>query len=62
LDEPHLASTGFFKPRIHPTEGKYFEMKPPIKFSDAATVPSRFPPKLGEQSDDIRAEQSSKSK
>jgi crotonobetainyl-CoA:carnitine CoA-transferase CaiB-like acyl-CoA transferase len=60
LEEPHLAATGFFKRRTHPTEGDYFEMKPPIKFSAAETVPQHFPPQLGEHSDDIRAEQFAK--
>jgi crotonobetainyl-CoA:carnitine CoA-transferase CaiB-like acyl-CoA transferase len=56
LDEPHLSATGFFKRRTHPTEGDYFEMKPPIAFGDAETIPGHFPPRLGEQSDDVREE------
>jgi crotonobetainyl-CoA:carnitine CoA-transferase CaiB-like acyl-CoA transferase len=55
VDEPHLQATGFFKRKTHPTEGDYFEMKPPVSFSDAQTVPHRFPPLLGEQSDVIKA-------
>ena len=55
VDEPHLQATGFFKRKSHPTEGDYFEMKPPVTFSDAETAPQGFPPLLGEQSDAIKA-------
>jgi crotonobetainyl-CoA:carnitine CoA-transferase CaiB-like acyl-CoA transferase len=55
VDEPHLRATGFFKRRTHPTEGDYFEMQPPVKFSDAQTVPRGFPPKIDEQGEEIRA-------
>jgi crotonobetainyl-CoA:carnitine CoA-transferase CaiB-like acyl-CoA transferase len=54
VDEPHLRATGFFKRRTHPTEGDYFEMQPPVKFSDAQTVPRGFPPQIDEQGEAIR--------
>ncbi|MFM9851280.1 MAG: CaiB/BaiF CoA transferase family protein [Sphingomonadaceae bacterium] len=54
LSEPHLAATGFFTPRTHPTEGDYTELKQPIRFSDMTAEPARFPPHLGEHSDEIR--------
>ena len=49
IDDPHLAASGFFKRRIHPSEGAYFEQAAPVKFGacppveaaiDSATGPS----------------------
>ncbi|MBX7495270.1 CoA transferase [Qipengyuania sp. 6B39] len=34
LEDPHLAATGFFRRREHPTEGTYVEMRPPFTFGD----------------------------
>jgi crotonobetainyl-CoA:carnitine CoA-transferase CaiB-like acyl-CoA transferase len=54
LDDPHLAATEFFKRRKHPSEGDYFEMRQPVRFSDAGLSEPRHPPHLGEQSDELR--------
>ena len=48
LDEPHLAATDFFRRRHHPSEGDYFEMAQPVRFSDGGLAEPRFPPRLGE--------------
>jgi crotonobetainyl-CoA:carnitine CoA-transferase CaiB-like acyl-CoA transferase len=56
LNEPHLAATGFFKPRIHPSEGRYVEMKPPVRFSDATSEERLHPPLLGENNEAVRRE------
>lgn len=55
MDDPHLAATGFFKRRIHPSEGAYFEMQPPVAFSDFERPELDHTPKLGEQTDEMRA-------
>ncbi len=62
IDEPHLRAKGFFKRRVHPSEGDYFELSPPVKFSDAETVPAGFPPTIGQQSGAIRAAVAAQSK
>lgn len=54
IDDEHLNATGFFRTRTHPTEGDYIEMQPPVRFSDAATIPDRMPPNLNEQSAELR--------
>jgi len=52
--DPHLAATGFFQQIDHPTEGRLWTTKPPIKFS---ATPARHdiapPPVLGEHNPDI---------
>ena len=56
FDDPHLIETGFFEERDHPTEGKYRQMTPPIRFgADPARVLG-MAPSLGEHGDDIREE------
>jgi crotonobetainyl-CoA:carnitine CoA-transferase CaiB-like acyl-CoA transferase len=61
VDEPHLSATGFFRRRTHPSEGDYFEIQPPVRFSDAETIPVGFPPTIGEQTDAIKTSLASKS-
>lgn len=56
LDDPHLAATGFFRRRHHPTEGDYFEMRQPVRFGAAETGPLSHPPKIDENGDEIRKE------
>ncbi|MFC4293739.1 CaiB/BaiF CoA transferase family protein [Novosphingobium tardum] len=46
--DPHLAATGFFTRREHPTEGAYLEMAQPVRFSARPFEPRPFPRKLGE--------------
>lgn len=55
-DDPHLAAVGFFKQRTHPTEGDFLEMQPPIRFSDMPTREPRYAPRLGEHTDEVKAE------
>ncbi len=54
MTDPHLAATGFFRRQEHPSEGAYFAMDHPVRFSPALDSASRLAPLLGEQSDRIR--------
>ncbi len=54
FDDPHLIATNFFRMKDHPTEGRYREMAPPIKFSADPNRNIGFAPTLGEHSEDIR--------
>ncbi|PZP19656.1 MAG: carnitine dehydratase, partial [Sphingomonas hengshuiensis] len=49
MDDPHLHATGFFQRRAHPSEGDYFEMRPPVKFGAAPVREASLPPQLDEQ-------------
>ncbi len=54
-DDPHLAATGFFRPRHHATEGDYLEMVPPIRFGEGAAEQVAPPPNLDADGPAIRA-------
>jgi crotonobetainyl-CoA:carnitine CoA-transferase CaiB-like acyl-CoA transferase len=47
MGDPHLAATGHFKRRTHPTEGDWFAMKAPVRFGVALQPAKREPPLLG---------------
>jgi crotonobetainyl-CoA:carnitine CoA-transferase CaiB-like acyl-CoA transferase len=46
--DPHLVATDFFRRAEHPTEGAYFDMKPPVRFSAFATPAPAPAPAIGE--------------
>jgi crotonobetainyl-CoA:carnitine CoA-transferase CaiB-like acyl-CoA transferase len=54
MEDPHLQNVGFFKRREHPSEGAYYEMQPPVRFSDAPALETAMPPRLGEHTADFR--------
>lgn len=55
FENPHLAATGFFRRREHPTEGMIREMRPPVRYSADPNRKLGFAPTLGEHSDEVRA-------
>jgi crotonobetainyl-CoA:carnitine CoA-transferase CaiB-like acyl-CoA transferase len=55
MSDPHLAATGFFERRTHPSEGDYFAMRSPLHFDDYSWPELDHAPKLGEQSAEIVA-------
>ena len=56
FDDPHLAATGFFRRKEHPTEGSYFEVRPPVRFSARPDPEIADAPLLGQHNDEILAE------
>lgn len=54
MSDPHLQATGFFRRREHPSEGGYYEMRPPVKFSAMPDRNSSAPPRLDEDGDALR--------
>ena len=56
IDDPHLAATGFFRRRVHPSEGAYFEQAAPIRFGGCPAPELSMPPQLDADGAAIRAE------
>jgi crotonobetainyl-CoA:carnitine CoA-transferase CaiB-like acyl-CoA transferase len=56
LQDPHLASTGFFPVVDHPSEGKIRSMKASACWSETPVKPSRLAPRLNEHGDEILRE------
>ena len=54
--DPHLNAVGFFRHSVHPTEGAWVQLKPPVSFSACETVGPAQPPLQGEHGAEIRRE------
>jgi crotonobetainyl-CoA:carnitine CoA-transferase CaiB-like acyl-CoA transferase len=54
--DPHLESTGFFARRQHPTEGAFFDMKAPVRFSASPNSAPAPAPTIGQHTEAIRRE------
>lgn len=55
-DDPHLRATGFISERTHPTEGRYLDMRPPVRFGASYRRAPRPAPLLGEHTEEVRRE------
>lgn len=52
--DPHLAATGFFQQIEHPTEGRIWTTRPPVRFSETPARHDHRPaPHLGEHTEEI---------
>lgn len=56
FDDPHFNETGFFRSREHPTEGRFRELRPPIRFAADPNRALGLAPMLNEQGDALRQE------
>jgi crotonobetainyl-CoA:carnitine CoA-transferase CaiB-like acyl-CoA transferase len=56
LDDPQLRAVHFFRERVHPTEGRYREVRPAVKFSARPDSAVGLPPHLGQHNDELGAE------
>ena len=56
LDDPHLKATGLFREREHPTEGRYIEVRPPVRFSGFDNPELRHAPTQGQHTDELNRE------
>ena len=55
-DDPHLKAIDFFQRREHPSEGGYWEVQPPLKFSGLPKREIPPAPRLGQHTEDVLAE------
>jgi crotonobetainyl-CoA:carnitine CoA-transferase CaiB-like acyl-CoA transferase len=58
--DPHLDAVRFFSRREHPTEGSYYEMKNPVRFSGWNPQPPSHPQNIGEDTELVRSFASAK--
>jgi crotonobetainyl-CoA:carnitine CoA-transferase CaiB-like acyl-CoA transferase len=56
LLDPQPGAVGFFRNRIHPTEGRFIEMRPAVKFSARPGQEVGLPPHIGEHTAEVEAE------
>ena len=56
MDDPQLASSGFFKHASHPSEGEIIYTDLPVRFSEIPATPERLQPRLGEHSVEVLRE------
>ncbi len=56
FDEPHLASSGFFRTEDHPTEGPLRVTRHPLDFTGVGEQASRPAPRMGEHCREILSE------
>lgn len=55
-EDPHLVATGFFRHRVHPDVGGFYEMQPPVKYGAAPERDIGFAPRIDGDGEAIRAE------
>ena len=56
LEDPQLKASGLFREREHPTEGRYIEVRPPVRFSAAPSESLAHPATIGEHSEEVARE------
>jgi crotonobetainyl-CoA:carnitine CoA-transferase CaiB-like acyl-CoA transferase len=56
LTDPYLVQTGFFHNYVHPSEGPMTTTSIPVRFSQTPGNIHRYPPKLGEHTNEVLKE------
>jgi crotonobetainyl-CoA:carnitine CoA-transferase CaiB-like acyl-CoA transferase len=56
LDDPQLQASGLLREREHPTEGRYLEVKPPVRFSAHTYADAAHAPLTGQHTFEIAQE------
>lgn len=56
LVDPQLKASELFREREHPTEGRYIEVRPPVRFSGFDSPELRHAPAPGEHTDELNRE------
>jgi crotonobetainyl-CoA:carnitine CoA-transferase CaiB-like acyl-CoA transferase len=56
FEDPQLKAINFFRERTHPTEGRYYETRPPVKFQARPNAELGMAPLKGQHSREVEAE------
>jgi crotonobetainyl-CoA:carnitine CoA-transferase CaiB-like acyl-CoA transferase len=56
FDDPQLKATEFFRERVHPTEGRYYEVRQIVKYSARRNPDLGVAPHVGEHNAELEAE------
>lgn len=56
IKDPHLVGAGFFREREHPTEGRYREMAPPVRYYGFPEQELSHPPAIGQHTVEVLRE------
>jgi crotonobetainyl-CoA:carnitine CoA-transferase CaiB-like acyl-CoA transferase len=56
IKDPQLQAVNFFRERIHPTEGRYLDMRSAVKFSARPEMALGHPARLGEHNQELEEE------
>jgi crotonobetainyl-CoA:carnitine CoA-transferase CaiB-like acyl-CoA transferase len=56
FDDPQLVATDFFREKEHPTEGRYYEVRPIVKYGARPRGDLGFAPHVGEHNAELEAE------
>jgi crotonobetainyl-CoA:carnitine CoA-transferase CaiB-like acyl-CoA transferase len=56
FSDPQLQASGFFTERVHPTEGRYLEVRQAIKYSARPNPTLGYAPQIGEHSSIVEKE------
>jgi crotonobetainyl-CoA:carnitine CoA-transferase CaiB-like acyl-CoA transferase len=56
LADEHLAAIGYFRERLHPSEGKILDLAVPTEWSESIPEPVRHAPRLGEHTVEVLEE------
>lgn len=54
-DDPHVRAVGLIESSVHPTEGAYRSIRPPVTFGASPYTLRKHAPRLGEDSERILA-------
>ena len=55
-EDPHIRAVGLMPIREHPSEGRYYALRQPIRFGAAPYVLRRHAPSFGEHTAEVLAE------
>ena len=56
FEDPQLSAAGFFAEKLHPTEGRYYQTSPVIRYGVRPDPDLGFAPQVGEHTREIEAE------